>query len=279
MNKFKTIFKVVGVIVALFLLIFLGDQALRTPATEADWQTHLAVQAKAEFRGDQVTVRNVRNFRYGPTEADMHPDYYDRTYNLNEITRVWYVTEPFQGQEYAAHTFLSFEFTNGDFLAITIEARKTKSQKYSPAKGMLRTYPLIYIPADERDVVLLRANLRKDNVYVYPVKLAKQENARLLLEDMLNEMNRLSEEPEWYNTLFANCTSRIAYHVNRISDNRIPNLSWRLWLTGYADELAMEYGLLDTELPLEQARQKFLINERSEAVGDTEGYSKHIRQF
>lgn len=265
--------------VGIALVVFFVWQAVQVPPLVGDWQTQLENISTAEFNGDTVTVRNVRNFRYGPTEADMHPDYYTKTYDLNGITRVWYTTEPFNENKLAAHTFLTFEFTNGDFLAITMEARKTKAQSYSIWKGMLRTYPLVYIAADERDVTLLRANLRKDEVYVYPVKLSKPENARLLLVDVLERMNDLLVHPVWYHTLFANCTSSIAYHVNRLSPDRVSPLSWQLWLTASADELALQRGLLDTNLSIEDARAKYAVTARSQEVGDVPNYSKLIRQF
>jgi hypothetical protein len=252
---------------------------LDKPSLQSDWQDQLAVIPNAEFNDDFVTVRNVRNFRYYPTEADMHPAYYDKTYDLNQIKKVWYVTEPFNENKVAAHTFVSFEFNDGDFLSISIEARKTKGQTYSIWKGMLHSYPLIYIAADERDVLLMRANLRKDKVYVYPAKLKKPENARLLLVDMLQKMNELSStNPRWYNTLFANCTSSIAEHINKLTPGRISMFSWQLWLTASADELALNHGLLDTNLSIKQAREKYNINEISERVGDVPNYSIEIRK-
>jgi hypothetical protein len=261
------------------LVIFFGLYFLDKPSLQSDWQDQLAVIPNAEFNDDFVTVRNVRNFRYYPTEADMHPAYYDKTYDLNQIKKVWYVTEPFNENKVAAHTFVSFEFNDGDFLSISIEARKTKGQTYSIWKGMLHSYPLIYIAADERDVLLMRANLRKDKVYVYPAKLKKPENARLLLVDMLQKMNELSStNPRWYNTLFANCTSSIAEHINKLTPGRISMFSWQLWLTASADELALNHGLLDTNLSIKQAREKYNINEISERVGDVPNYSIEIRK-
>ena len=250
-----------------------------TPPLEGDWQEQLAILSTAEFDGGCVTMKNVRNFRYFPTEDDMYPGYYDKTYDLRQIRKVWYITEPFNENKIAAHTFVSFEFMNGDFLSISIEARKTKDQKYSVWKGMLHSYPLVYMAADERDTVLVRANVRKDNVYVYPAKLEKPENARLLLTDMLSTMNDLaSAKPAWYNTLFANCTSSIAKHVNKLSPDRLSTFSWQLWLTASADELALKQGLLDTDLPIEQARAKFFINDKSERAGDVANYSAEIRR-
>jgi hypothetical protein len=226
-------------------------------------------------------VRNVRNFRYSGSEEDKDTKvaYYDKTYDLTKIKKVWYITEPFGKLKAAAHTFLSFEFENGDFLSITVEARKLKGQEYSLFKGLLRTYPLMYIAADERDVVVLRANIRKSDMYVYPVKLKQQENARLVLEDILNEMNDLAVNPDWYNTFWDNCTSRIAYHINRISPGRLTGNLWQLAITGYADELALKKGLLDTDLSLEEARKKYFISKRSREIGPVDDYSRIIRQF
>jgi hypothetical protein len=280
MKNFKKIIKRIFLVLVLVIAVVLAWYLSAKPATEGDWQEHLSRASTAEFNGDFVTVRNVRNYRYYPTEKDMHPGYYDKTYDLNQVKKVWYVTEPFNENQSAAHTFVSFEFNNGDFLAISIEARKTKDQVYSIWKGMWRTYPLVYIAADERDVILLRANLRKDKVYVYPVKLEKPENGRLLLVDMLTRMNELlGTKPAWYNTLFANCTSSIAKHVNNLTPGRVSVFSWQLWLTASADELALKHGLIDTDLPILEVREKYNINEASERVGDVPSYSMEIRKF
>ncbi len=271
----KKVLKIFGFL----LLIFIAWQAIKSPPLQGDWQEQLAIPSMAIFEGDTVTVKNVRNFRYSPTESDMHPGYYDKTYDLREIKKVWFVSEPFNENDIAAHTFLSFEFNNNDFLSISIEARKTKAQTWNFWEGMIRSYPLIYVAADERDVILLRANIRKDNVYLYPVKLEKPENARLLLTEMLTTMNELTTtKPVWYNSMFSNCTSVIAKHVNSITPNRISKFSWQLWLTASADELALKKGLLDTDLSIEEARKKYSINEKSMEVGDSPDYSTEIRK-
>lgn len=278
-NSFKTFLKRFLKIAFLGLFIFVVWQYFKPAPLEGNWQLHLSQPSLAEFNSDEtVTVRNVRNFRYGPTEDDMHPDYYDRTYDLNGVKQIWFVNEPFNENQLASHTFVSFEFENGDFLAISIEVRKEVGQSYSVWKGLLRNYPLIYVAADERDVVLLRANLRKDDVFVYPVKLEKPENARLILTDMLERMNALvTTNPEWYNTLTSNCTSNIAFHVNKLSPKRISLLSWQLLFTASSDELALKAGLLDTDLPIAEARKKYQINALSEAAGDVSEYSRIIR--
>ncbi len=264
-----------------FLVLMVGFflwQATKQVPVTGDWQTPLSLLSTAEFSGDLVSIKNVRNFRYrgSENEADLLPAYYDKTYDLSRISRVWYVSEPFKEMSVAAHTFLSFEFSDGTFLSISIEARKLKGQTYNLGLGLLRTYPLVYVVADERDAVLLRANVRKDDLYVYPVKT---EKARQLLTDMLESMNQLTTKPEWYNTAFNNCTSRIAYHVNRVTPGRIANIPWQSYVTGYADAFALEHGLLDTNLPLAEARKKYYVTQRSQEIGDVSNYSQLIRRF
>lgn len=261
------------------LLIFIAWQWFKPVPTAGPWPVELQRLSTAEFNGDLVTVKNVRNFRYNGSEkpADIIPNYYDQTYDLAKLTKVWYIDEPFAGQPIAAHTFLSFEFSDGKFLAISIEARERPGQDYSVWLGLLHTYPLMYIAADERDIVFLRANIRSSDVYVYPVR-ATAFQGRQLLTDMLNSMNDLASHPRWYNTLTANCTSLITYHIGKIWPGRLP-YSWKVWLTGYADQFALQQGLLDTNLPLAQAREKYYISQKSRQIGDVPDYSLQIRNF
>lgn len=249
-----------------------------TPPLHGDWQEVLAVPSTALVEGDKVTVQNIRDFRYNAQEIPVSTNRYTQTFELSKLQKVWYVTEPFAGQDFAAHTFLSFEFENNEFLAVSIEARKTKDQSYSGLKGVLRTYPLIYMAASERDVVLMRANIRKDRVYAYPVKFSAPENKQKLFLSVVNKMNELvTTKPAWYNTIWASCTSSIRHHVADATGKWSP-LSWKMVLSGYADEYALDHGFLDTDLPIEKAREKYQINTRSEQAGDSKDYSVKIRQ-
>ena len=70
-----------------------------------------------------------------------------------------------------AHVIMSFDFGDHNYLAISIEARKKKGIRHSNIKGFFKQYELIYIVADERDVIGLRTNYRNnppEHVYRYP---------------------------------------------------------------------------------------------------------------
>jgi Domain of unknown function (DUF4105) len=104
-------------------------------------------------------VHDIRNFDYR-TETDFTPAYYDRTFDLRKLDSEDLLAVYWMGPA-IAHLFLSFGFGE-DHLAISIEARKEQGEGYSSVKGFFRQYELVYVVADERDVIRLRTNYRKD---------------------------------------------------------------------------------------------------------------------
>ena len=133
----------------------------------------------------------------------------------------------------------------------------------------------MYVIADEKDVIKLRTNFRKDDVYLYPIKTSKEKIQELFL-DMIAKTNELKENPEFYNTLTSTCTTNIVTHVNKIIENPI-GFSYKILLPGFSDELALEHGLIDTNLSLEEAREKFQINDLAEKYGNAPDFSVKIR--
>lgn len=274
---FLRIFKWASILLIIFIALFVTWQLSKKVPTVGDWKDPLKVLSTAEFKDNLVTVKNVRNFQYDKDENATVKAYYDKTYDLKKLSKVWFISEPFDLGSPFAHTFLSFEFSDGAYLAISIEGRLLKGQTYNIINGTLHTFPLMYIAADERDVIYLRANVREEDVYVYPLK-ATPDQGRLLLVDMLNRMNDIAVHPTWYNSVYANCTSSIAGHVNKIWPGILPLLDWQVLFTNYADQLALEKGLLDTSLPLDQARNKYYVSKISRKIGYVTNYSQLIRK-
>jgi len=262
---------------AVVLLLVAGAVMLaaRTPSHRRDWVVGQQVLPSVTFRDSLVHVRNVRNFRYR-TADDFTPGYEDRTYDLRKLERVWFVLSPFAGNwRGPAHAFLSFSFADSQHVAISVEGRREVGEEYSPFKGLLRNYELIYVIGDERDLIALRTLVWKDPVHLYPVK-ATPEQARKLFVRMMQRAREIERRPEFYNTALNNCATNIVDAVNTFAENKI-RYSPALLLPGYSDEVAMERGLIDTDLTLEQARAAFHINERAEAAAGAEDFSLRIR--
>jgi hypothetical protein len=263
-------------VAAAVLVPFAAWWTLQRPSNSRDWTPDNARVPTAEFRGSAVHVRNVRNADYR-TPQDYTVRWENRDYDLDAVRRAWYLVEPF-GKSWRgpAHTLVSFEFDDGRFLAVSAEIRKEQGESFSPVKGLLRQYEMIYVVADERDVVRLRTNFRRDPVYLYPVK-ADRRQVRALLVDMLTRANELAAHPEFYNTLTNTCTTSIARHVNRIAPHKVP-WSWKVMFPGYSDRLAYDLGLIDTDLPFDAARARFHVNGRAMRFADSPDFSRLIRQ-
>ena len=245
-----------------------------TPSNERDWQPEVARLAYATIDGDMVTVHNVRNFDYR-TETDFTPAYYDRTYDLKKLDSGDLVAVYWMGPA-IAHLFLSFGFGD-DRLAISIEARKEKGEGYSSAKGFFRQYELYYVVADERDVVRVRTNYRKDppeDFYIYPLR-APPENLRRVFLEYMRKMNALREHPEFYNTLTTNCTTAILMNT-RVNPESLP-LSWKVLVSGYTPAYVYESGRMDRSLPFEERKRRSLVNAAAQAADQAPDFSQRIR--
>jgi len=245
-----------------------------TPSNEREWQPEVARLAYATIDGDLITVHNIRNFDYR-TETDFTPAYYDRTYDLKKLDSVDIVAVYWMGPA-IAHLLLSFGFGE-DRLAISIEARKEEGEGYSSAKGFFRQYELYYVVADERDVVRVRTNYRKDppeDVYVYRV-VGPIENGRRIFLEYMRRLNNLREHPEFYNTLTTNCTTAILTNT-RVNPESLP-FNWKVLLSGYTPEYVYEQGRLDRSLPFEELQRRSLVNAAGQAADQAPDFSRRIR--
>jgi len=241
---------VVGVVVVILL-------AIMEPSNQRDWLAVHAVLPTMTRMGDEITVHNLRSFRYR-SEVDYDIAYRDQILNLTDVQGVDFVVEPFAELAAFAHTMVVFRIKNNDNIVISIEARREQGEDWDAKLGLLNQYELMYIVADELDAVYLRSNIRRDNVHLYQT-IATPDQAQRLFLAMMNRANQLAERPEFYNTLTNNCTTRLVDDVNIIATKPI-KFSWRYALPGYADTLAYDLGLLGVKSSFAELEQSTLIN-------------------
>lgn len=262
-------------IAGVLLLAYVALRLSTRPTHDRAWRPEQARLPHITFDGGRVHVGNVRDFTFR-SATDFTPAYRDRTYDLDKLQRVWFVLSPFSREwRGPAHSFLTFGFSDGQYVSISVEARREAGEPYSIWKGALRQYELMYVIGEERDVIGVRAVTQDDPVYLYPARATPQQ-ARALFVAMLNRAREIERAPVFYNTLTNNCTTNILDPVNALLDNDIP-VGPGIILPGYSDKLALERGLIDTELPLEQARAAFQVNERARAAIHLPDFSARIR--
>ena len=265
-----------GLIVAFagFALVALWWFSLK-PSSNRNWQPDDAETAWADINGDEVTVHNVRNCDY-VTEKDYTCHWETRKYNLGNI-RGADIFITWWGPTLIAHPIVSFDFGEQGHVPMSIETRDEVGQGYSAIRGFYRQYTLIYIVSDERDVVRLRTNFRKDEeVYLFRTT-ATPALARRVFLDYLQRVNELNRQPEWYNALTNNCTTNIAVAAAEAQHKQV-RWDWRILLNGKMDEMMYEYMTLVTgDLPLAELKAQAHINDAARAADDSPEWSKLIR--
>lgn len=252
-----------------------GEAVLQPPSHDRLWRIEQAVLPYAVMERKGVTVRNVRQCRWRGEEAKevRHTDW---EFDWKDVRGVDFVVVPFRDMPLLAHTMLSFRLADGRCLVLSVEARLEQGEEYSVVAGAARQFELIYVLGDEPDLFGLRAEVRRDDLYLYETRAGGAEASRLL-RDVLERVQQLAAQPEFYDSLTNNCTTNLVNHLNRTRLGQVP-ADWRSQLPGQSDRLAYSLGLLKTTLPFEEARRRAWISSRvRQHLGEAD-FSQRIRQ-
>jgi hypothetical protein len=260
---------------ALAWAVLVAWWSIITPSNARDWKPDVAVLPAATIDGERVTLHNVRNFAYR-SATEFTPHYDDRTVDLRQLETVDLIASYWAGDA-IAHLMLSFGFGETDYVAVSIETRQERTEGYSSLKGFFKQYELIYVVADERDVIGLRTTYRQppEAVYLYRLRGTPAQARRLFL-DYARRINVLAAQPEFYNTLTTNCTTTILLHAQASGGQA--HYHWKVLLSGYAPEYAYELGRLDTSMPFADLKRHSQINERAREAGAAPDFSQRIRR-
>jgi Domain of unknown function (DUF4105) len=245
------------------------------PTNQANWQPNVDRTAWIELDKDRAIIHNVRNCDY-QTETAYSNCWSDRTVNLSDLRGVdlFFTT---WGVRWIGHPILSFDFGNGQHIAFSIETRYRVGQAYSAILGFFRQYELIFVVADERDVIRLRTNYRKDEeVYLYRGRLGPEE-ARGMFLAYVQYLNRLKSQPEWYNAATRNCTTTLDRQLSaKVADPQPWN--YQFLVNGTLDKLMYDRGRLVTNgLSFDQLKEQGHINAAARAAGSSPDFSALIR--
>jgi Domain of unknown function (DUF4105) len=245
------------------------------PSNDRNWAPEVAALPTATINGNKVTIKNIRNFDYRSV-TDFTPRYYDKTFDLDKLQAVDLISVTW-GMPRIAHIMVSFWFGGNDYITFSIEMRNRKDQPNSMVRSFFRNYELIYIAADERDVIGVRANYRDPHelVRIYRTRMPV-ENQRKLFLSYVDKIDSLSRRPEWYNTLKDNCTTGVLQRVE--SYNTKASYNWKILVSGYTAEFVYDRGGLDSSMPFAELAQRCLVNDKAEAADKDPEFSTRIRE-
>lgn len=229
-----------------------------TPKNDRQWNLEVARQVDFVQNGTLIEVQNVRNFHWRSLD-DYDVRWENRQYDLSKLDGVDLILSTW-GMDKIAHTLLSFRFSDGQKLALSIEIRKERNEQYSAIAGFFRKYELAFIAADEKDIIYTRSNIRGDElVYLYPLNVSKQFAQSLFLS-YLQRGKALQNSPQWYNSLTSNCTTVIYDMVKQIEP--MP-LDYRMIASGLLPEYLHKKGVIDPRYSLKDWQKMALINPKT----------------
>ena len=171
-----------------------------------------------------------------------------------------------------SHPVLVFDFGSDGRVCVSIEVRYRLGQNYSILRSFYRQQELIFVAADERDVILRRTKYGPSQEALLYRFQASAEELRTAFLDYLEAINSLCETPRWYHGLCANCTTTFY----RLPHSRF-RFDWRVLANGQLDRALYEDGRLDRTLPFEELRHTARLNEIANSAPEN-GFGDHIRR-
>ncbi len=258
---------------ALPVLGFVLYRTLFRPKLHRQWeQFHKELPEVVVDANGVAMIKNIRHARY-TEEFKYDLAYSSDIFNITHVKRVWFAIEPYA--RFQAHTFLSFEFTDGRFLSLSVEVRKTNAEDFWGWQVLVWNYEIFYVLADEQDVLYLRTNIRKDHVHLYPLTLTPNES-QAVFRSVLESVNTYAHKPFWYRLLKRNCTIQPMRHL-RVAAKSLPWWHIRYVLTEYADWVLYKYRLIDTHDTFENIRKQYYVTDKAQKLPCDANFSQAIR--
>ena len=242
------------------------------PSHDRPWRPDVAVMPRVVVDGDRVRITGVRDFDYRSVN-DFNVHYEDREVQLSHLTGLDFFVS-YWSEGLVGHTFLSFIFDNAPPLSISIETRPEVGEGFNPIASLFKQFELIYVVGNERDVVRVRTNYRKETVYLYRLNSSPDDVRRLLLI-YLERINELADRPEFYHLLSNSCTINIIRYAN--AAGRAGSFDIRHLLNGLIDSYLYHSGRVDTTLPFGELRSRSQINAVAQAADNAPDFSERIR--
>ena len=251
--------------------------AVKAPVPQ-DWIPLQARNVTATFDGDRAVLTNFSDALHRPGEPSI-PRWIEKTFDLSQLEAADLILQPFGNLEAFEHVMLSFRFTDGEHVVVSMEARRAVNARFDALAGFFRHDELFPMIGSERDLLWARmARTPPDELQFYPLQRDADE-LRVYFRRVLSFADGVAHEPKFYSTATESCLTTLI----RIAPETFAHVPWwdlRRWVPGYSLGLFQDLGLVSDDLPPEDLAKRQTIRGAVEPPGafvDDGSWSHHIR--
>ena len=202
----------------------------------------------------------VRDRRGGPAKLrdaihrvnePSRPRWTKRSLDLSQLQSAELILQPFGDFRALEHVMLSFRFSDGRHVVVSMEARRTSWASFDTLAGFFRHDQIYPIIGTERDLIWKR--LARDppfEMQFYP--LAREPAAvRAYFETTLAFANQVTQQPQFYGTIRESCLTTLI----RLAPQTFAAVPWydiRKWIPGYSLSLFQDLGLVNNSVSVDE---------------------------
>lgn len=247
--KFKKILKIIILALILISIFIITSVFFKKPSLNRNWTDDALVLPDITFSTSTIKVENLRDWRY-ERGVVTSKDFYTENFDIDKVSKVYFLLNPFGKWEGVGHTFFLFEFSDGKTVSISVEARRQEGVDYKAIRGLFNNYEIWYTWGSAADLFSRRAVYHNEDLYMYPL-FVSSKTAQALFVDLAHTTESLETKPEFYNTVASNCTNVLADSANRVNKGSIPWTFARIF-TGYSDNKLHDLELIPHNKPFDQ---------------------------
>jgi hypothetical protein len=246
---------------------------MKTPSLDREWSEDSKILPSISINENILEIKNIRDWRYD-SEKVISKDYYDESFNLDKVEKVYLLLNPFGKWDGIGHSFFVFTFEDGKEISVSVEARRESDESFNSIKGLFNNFELWYAFGSSADFVTRRAVHYEDSeLNMYPL-IIKKESARALLLDLAQTAQKLETEAQFYNTLTSNCTNLLMDSANKVKKGSVPWHYSRLF-TGFADDYIYDLGFIPNDQSFEEINKKYRIDKQVQEIdSNLKNYSR-----
>ena len=258
---------------SLTALVVLGWYQTIQPRHDREWAADVAHGVQARVAGDIVTLSNLRDFDWQDRDTAQER-WVAQSYDLTQLTSVDMFTSVWSNPD-IAHLLVSFGFADGEHVAFSVEIRREAHEVFNEIGGFFRQFELVLIGAKERDIVQLRVDHRGEAVRRFPVTLTAEQRRDMFMS-YVELAQDLEQQPQFYNTIAANCTT-VVYGLARTLKSDLP-IDLSLILSGRLPHYLEDLGVLGGEGDMQSRFDAALLPTGADQAYPDLSYAQSIRQ-